>query len=181
MAFLFIKFNSVLYRKMSEEVTVRHVQKLDGSNFLSWKFQMNAVFVAAVVSEIVNGSIARPADPSLPAAATWRKDNAKAMVLISTSIEMSQFEPLLTCITTKEMWDALCRVHEQKSSSNKLFLMQKFHDHKMSTGDSIMQHVARVKNMAQQLKDVGEPVTNTTIMAKILAGLVPKYSAFQTV
>lgn len=44
-----------------------------------------------------------------------------------------------------------------------------------------MQHVARVKNMSQQLKDVGEPVTNTTVMAKILAGLTSKYSAFQTV
>lgn len=69
---------------MSEEVTVRHVQKLDGSNFLSWKFQMNAVFVAAGVSEIVDGLKTMPADPLLPAAATWRKDNAKAMMLISS-------------------------------------------------------------------------------------------------
>lgn len=50
----------------------------------------------------------------------------------------------------------------------------------MLAGNSIVQHVARVKNMAQQLRDVGEPMTNTTIMVKILPSLAPKYSAFQT-
>lgn len=44
-----------------------------------------------------------------------------------------------------------------------------------------MQHVARVKNMAQQLRDIGEPVMNTTVIAKILASLASKYNAFQTV
>lgn len=160
---------------MSDEITVRHVQKLDGTNFPSWKFQLSAVFIAAGVSDVVNGSRV------MPAAATWQKDNAKAMVLISTSVEMLQLESLITCKTAKEMWDALCLVHEQKFSSNKLFLMQKFHEYKMPVGDSIVQHVARLKNMGQQLKDVGEPVSNTTIMAQILASLASKYSAFQTV
>ncbi|XP_071632818.1 uncharacterized protein [Temnothorax longispinosus] len=79
------------------------------------------------------------------------------------------------------MWDALCTVHEQKSASNKLYLMQKFHEYRMAPGDSMVQHVAKVKNMAQQLRDLGGAVDDTTVMAKILASLAPKYSAFRTV
>jgi hypothetical protein len=50
----------------------------------------------------------------------------------------------------------------------------------MSLGDTIIQHVAKVKNMAAQLLDVDKPVSDLTIMAKILARLSPKYAAFQT-
>jgi transposase InsO family protein len=46
----------------------------------------------------------------------------------------------------------------------------------MSPGDSIIQHVAKVQNMAAQLLDVSD----LTIMAKILASLSSKYAAFQT-
>ena len=45
----------------------------------------------------------------------------------------------------------------------------------------MVQHVAKVKNMAQQLRDLGSAVDNTTVMAKILASFSPKYSAFPTV
>lgn len=50
----------------------------------------------------------------------------------------------------------------------------------MSPGDSVIQHIAKVQNMAAQLIDVGEAVTEVTIMAKILASLSSKYNALQT-
>ena len=137
------------------------MQKLDGTNFLSWKFQLRAILIAAGVSDIVRGSRVQPEDEESPAAVTGRKDamaKGKAMVLISITIEMSQLESLITCVTAEEMWDALCRVHEQKSVSNKLFLTQKFHEYRMAGGNTIVQHVSKTKNMAQQLRDMGETV-----------------------
>ena len=72
------------------------------------------------------------------------------------------------------MWDALCAVYAQKSASNKLYLTQKFHEYRMAFGDSMVQHVVKVKNMAQQLRDLGSAVNDTTVIAKILASLSPK-------
>lgn len=172
---------TIISLKMSDEIGVRHIEKLDGANFLTWKFQLRQVFIAAGVSGIVDGTRTL-ADDATPAVTTaWNRDNAKAMVIISTTIERRQLESLVTCTSAKEMWDALCRVHEQKSASNRLFLTQKFCGYSMASGDSIIQHIARVKNMAEQLKDVGEMVSETQIMAKILSSLSPSYSAFQTV
>ena len=44
----------------------------------------------------------------------------------------------------------------------------------------MMQHIAKVQNMAAQLIDLGESVSNSTIMAKILGSLTTKYAIFQT-
>ena len=46
--------------------------------------------------------------------------------------------------------------------------------------DSITQHFAKVQNMAAQLTDISENVSDVTVMAKILAGLSYKYGSFQT-
>ncbi|KMQ87248.1 copia protein [Lasius niger] len=110
----------------------------------------------------------------------WLKENAKAMLLISTSIEDSQLESLLTCATAKAMWDTLSNIYEQKTETNKLILTQKFHEYRMSSSDSVVQHVAKVRNLASALKDVGEVVFDVAIMAKILASLPSKFNALKT-
>jgi hypothetical protein len=164
---------------MSDEISARNVSKFNGTNFQSWKFQVNALFVAHGIRDIVDGSRVKPEGVGQDIA-RWIKENAKAMFLISTTIESEQLEPLLVCVTAKEMWEKLTSVHEEKSASNKLLLTTRLYEYRMSPGDSIIQHVAKVQNMAAQLLDVGEPVSDLTIMAKILASLSSKYAAFQT-
>jgi len=161
---------------MAETIDLRSVSKFDGSNFQAWKFQMKAIFIANGLTSVVNGTKTRPENNTTE----WDKSNAKAMVIISSTMESSQLEYLLTCETATDMWTRLTTLHEQKSESNKLFLMTKFHDYKMAPNDSVAQHIAKVENMARQLKDVGEKVTDITIMAKILGSLPAKFSAFVT-
>lgn len=165
---------------MSDDFSVRHIEKLDGSNFLTWKFEMKAVFRAAKVHSIVDGSDVLAAEATAAEKNAWEEKDAKARVLISTSIERSQLISLITCETAKEMWDALCGQYEQTSSSSKLHLLNKFHAYQMGPGDTVVQHVAKIKNMALQLKNVGAVVPDDTVMAKILSGLPPSYNGFQT-
>jgi hypothetical protein len=140
---------------------------------------VNVLFGAHGIRDTVDRSRVKPEGVGQHIA-RWINDNAKAMFLTSTTIESEQLEPLLVCVTVKEMWEKLTSVHEQKSASNKLLLTTKLYEYRMSPGDTIIQHVAKVQNMAAQLLDVGKPVSDLTIMAKILASLSPKYAAFQT-
>lgn len=78
------------------------------------------------------------------------------------------------------MWDQLSSIHEQKSASNKLVLTQRFHEYRMSSSDSVVQHIAKVRNMARALSDLGENISEISIMAKILGSLPSKYHALQT-
>lgn len=166
--------------KMSGKLSTRHVSKFDGANFLGWKFQINQIFVANKVQDIVNGDRVMPADRESAAAKAWIKDNAKAIVCISSSMEYSQFEPLLTGTTAKAMWDKQAAIYVHKSASNRLLLTQRFHEYRMGLTDTIVQYMAKVQNMATQLVDLGENVSDVTIMAIVLASLTTKYSAFQT-
>lgn len=77
---------------------------------------------------------------------------------MSSGVEYSQLEYLITCITAKEMWQKLCLIHEQKSEANKLLLMKRFHEYKMASDDSVAHHVVKLQNIVAQLKDVGENV-----------------------
>ncbi|XP_071575811.1 uncharacterized protein [Temnothorax nylanderi] len=165
---------------MPDEFSVGQVPKFDGTNFLGWKFQMSAALTACGVYEVVDGTRARPADERDELMKPWVKDNAQAMYLISKSLEYKHLESLLVCTTAKEMWDGLARIHQQNSAANKLLLMQRFHEYRMSPTDTAVQHVAKIQNMARQLLDLGENVSDLTIMAKILASLTSKFSTLQT-
>ncbi|XP_077277499.1 uncharacterized protein LOC143905782 [Temnothorax americanus] len=106
------------------------------------------------IRDVVDGTRTMPGRPAEESAKkTWLNDNARAMFLISSSIEYWELEPLLMCSTAKEMWDKLSRIHEQKSSANKLLLTQRFYEYRMSPGDTVVQHIAKVQNMAAQLRD----------------------------
>ena len=50
----------------------------------------------------------------------------------------------------------------------------------MKPGDSVSQHIAKVENMARELKNVDEEVSDITIIAKILGSLPAKYNTFVT-
>jgi transposase InsO family protein len=165
---------------MAGKISTANVTKLDGNNFQLWKFQMGTIFVAAGVDDIVNGIRIKPKETEEEALKAWKKDDAKIMFLISTAMEIQQVECVLSCKSGREMWTKLSAIHEQKSESNKMILMQRFHEYRMNTSDSVVQHIAKIQNMADQLADVGENVSNVAVMAKILSSLPPKYNALKT-
>ncbi|KYN10396.1 Copia protein [Trachymyrmex cornetzi] len=165
---------------MGDTIDLRSIGKFDGTNFQAWKFQMKAIFIANGLTDVVNGVIKREETTTDEQRAQWDKKNAKAMVIISSTMEAAQLEFLLTCETAAEMWNKLSAVHELKSESNKLLLMTRFHEYRMKPGDGVAQHVAKIENMARHLNDIGETVSTVTIMAKILGSLPEKFNALVT-
>ncbi|KAK9703039.1 hypothetical protein QE152_g29565 [Popillia japonica] len=140
---------------------------------------MEIIFAAEGLTDLVNGKTNFPAQVSEQKA--WNEDNAKAMLLISTSMEFSQLQTVVACKKAAEMWDRLKTIHEQRSSVNKITLKQQFFSYKMSSTDSISQHISKIESLAQALSDVGEPVSDVDKIAKVLGSLPPKNGAFVTV
>ena len=117
---------------------------------------MIAALEANDILEVVTGGSARPEEPAAGADAArveevrqaikaWIKSDAKARYLISAAMEPEQMVNLLICTTSKEMWDTLGVIHEQKSASHKLLISQRFHDYRMDPKDTVTQHVAKCK------------------------------------
>uniref|UniRef100_A0ABD2X129 Reverse transcriptase Ty1/copia-type domain-containing protein n=1 Tax=Trichogramma kaykai TaxID=54128 RepID=A0ABD2X129_9HYME len=161
---------------------LKNIPKFNGQNFQLWKFQIKTILVAHDLLDIVEGATVKPESTSTnaneAAIKAWVKSNAKAMFVISSSIEYSQLDYLINCTTASEMWTKLSNIHEQKSTSNKLALTTRFHEYKKAPGDTVSQHIAKIENLASQLKDIGQPVPEVMIMAKIISTLPSKYNAF---
>ncbi|XP_071652228.1 uncharacterized protein [Temnothorax longispinosus] len=166
---------------MSAGISVKGIKNFDGTNFQAWKAQINALFVMNDVQDVVDGTRTMSAAAAANQAEVkrFKKDNATAQYIILSSMEEEQQVCVLSCESAKAMWDKLGLIHEQKSETNKLGLLQKFHAYRMSEGDTAMQHVAKIQNMASQLRDIGKAVSDATIMAKTLASLTSRFSTLQ--
>lgn len=100
------------------------------------------------------------------------------MFVLSSSIDYNQLDYLVTCTSATEMWKKLSGIHELKSVSNKLDLTTTFHEYRLTPSDSISQHIAKIENIANQLKDIGQTVPEIRIMATVISTLPSKYNAF---
>ncbi|XP_029665843.1 uncharacterized protein LOC115237128 [Formica exsecta] len=159
---------------MAMEILGRGITKFDGSDFQTWKFKVKQLLMAHGLEDLVDGTRIRPAGGAADAAVkVWVKDNSKAMSLISTAIERKQLRGLITCSTARDMWMTLTGIYEQKSASNRLLLLQSMYQ-------TILLQKQLLQNLASQLKDAGQDITEVDIMAKILGSLPAKYSTLAT-
>jgi len=143
---------------MPDSIDLRIIGKFAGTNFQAWKFQIRAIFIANKLKSVY-GIKKREEAISEVARDEGDDSTARAMVIISATMETSQLEYLLTSETAVKIWNKLRALHEQKNESNKSLLMGRFHQHKMA-GDKVVLHVTKVENMTRQTRDVGENLSD---------------------
>lgn len=113
---------------------------------------MRALLRAHGILDIVERVRQKPEDAASTAAKAWGREDARAVYVLASSMEAKQGESLLVCGTSKEMWARLSAIHEQRSATSKIMLLQQFHEHKMEANDSVIDHVSKVQNMASHLR-----------------------------
>jgi len=92
---------------MPDSIDLRSIGKFDGTNLQSWKFQMRAILIAKKLTEIVYGIKRREGAISEAARDEWDESNARAIVIILSTMEASQIDYVLTCETAVDMWNRL--------------------------------------------------------------------------
>ena len=155
---------------------------------MQWKFQITTALIAHDLLDVVTGDKQRPpearggANEAAQQAARQEikaciKEDAKAMQLMSTVMEPEQMVHLLTCTSSKEMWDRLTVIHLQKSANNQLL---GFYGYRMESTDSVQQHISKVQNLASQLIALGTNIPDVLIMSKIISSLPHKFRNFRS-
>ncbi|POM65545.1 Copia proteinlike putative [Phytophthora palmivora] len=80
--------------------------------------------------------------------------------------------------SAKDAYDAWSRMEghfEKKSLANKLFLRRRFFTTMMGEGDDVLEHINKVKTLAEQLDAVGAPVSEDDLVITLLASLSESY------
>lgn len=159
------------------------IQKLhNGSNWNTWKFQMKVVLQSAEVFCVVNGDLVKPgaAADQAEALASWIKKDALAQKYIVTSLDKQPLNLVMTCTSSKEMWDKLLSVYDKKSEISTHLLWQQFYNFSKNDSEDMATHISRLENLVQQLKNLGETVSNNMLITKVLMTLPASYQHFAT-
>lgn len=145
-----------------------NVEKLSGENFGFWKFQMGVTFRARKLLAIVDGSLTRlgSEDP-----AEWDDKDAACQSMLLSAIEPKLIRRLTTCKTSNQMWRRLCLVYELNAAENIQLLQQKFYELRMKPGTDMAEYINSVEELANQLNDLGESISEQAVISKIMCSL----------
>lgn len=152
--------------------------KLNGDNWVVWKFQTTVILKGRSLFDIVSGSKEKPTSGA-EAIAAWEKEDAKAQTILVTRIEEGPLVHLLSCETSHEMWAKLKSVFDKESVVSIHLLQQKFFMLEFGN-ESVSTYVSKLEEIKSKLKQAGEEISSKMVMTKILMSLPEHFRHFRS-
>ncbi|NBX97749.1 hypothetical protein EBQ81_02685, partial [bacterium] len=115
--------------------------------------------------------------------AAWKEymnKNRRAMIILASSVEVSQMIYIKPHTFAKDAWAQLNKVYQQTTIANQLFLREQLRDIKQKDGEKVQEFVTRLLGIQQQLDGAGAQVEEQELVLKLLEGVLPKYRVFVT-
>lgn len=162
------------------------IEKLSsGDQWSCWKFQIMVVLKASDLWDIVNGEEKIPIKTEDQTDAVfktimvpWQKKDSKAQRIIVVAMSQETMIHIINCKYASEMWDKLESVFEQKSKTSAHLLYQRFYSFQREPQDNVAMHVSKLEKIVKQLKDMGETVSDSMVITKILMTLPKQFDHF---
>lgn len=167
-------FREILHHRKMAVAEGLHINKFSGKNYNQWRFQMRCLLTSKGIYGHVTGDDVKPANQGKNLDA-WLKADGHAMFLLSSALDYSQITLIENCTSAKEILEKLDTIFIQTNNTNKMIVHDRFHQYQMNPSDTVAQHIAKIENLAQQIKNVGESITDIAIMTKILSSLPQKF------
>lgn len=147
----------------------------------TWEYKIGIALKAGDVYGVVKGTEKKPVegiDDYDKKLAEWEKKDFKAQRIITETISDDFTIHLLTCTTSKEIWDKMHTVFERQSESNKHALQQKFFAFQKEPNDNIATHISRLNKLVLQLRNVGVNIDESMVITRIIMTLPSEYRHF---
>ena len=155
------------------------IDKLNESNWSTWKFQMKHLLIAKEVWEHVDGTVQPPGEDAA-APARHVKAQQKAMATLVMGINPNLIYLVTSCNAPKEVWDTLKAQFERNTLANKLLLKRQYFTTKMREGQSVQDHLRCMKEISDKLAALGSPVAEEEQVVALLISLPASYSTLVT-
>ena len=158
----------------------------NGENYPIWIVKMKTYLKAHDLWEVVEIGREPPqlrANPTIAQMAQHSEECAKrykAMSCIQSAITDTIFTKIMACETAKEAWDKL---KEEFQGSDKTRQMQvinlrmEFEVLKMEEEETVKQYTDRLMKVVNQIKLLGEELTDKRIVEKVLVSLPTKFES----
>ncbi|GMG39212.1 unnamed protein product [Aspergillus oryzae] len=163
------------YAMDTTSTTTARINKFDGTNFHTWKFKMQMVLEERDLWEVVSGESKLENCATALDQAAFKRKSRKALAIICLALEDSQLPLVRSSSGAHDAWSKLEGHFEKKSLANKLFLRRRFFTTMMEEGDDVLEHINKIKTLAEQLDAVNAPVSEDDLVITLLASLSESY------
>lgn len=153
---------------------VYQIDKLDSSNFESWKTHMKSVLVQSDHWKIVNGTTTKTAANE----ANFADLDQKALASITLNVKASQLVHIKNCKTSNEAWLKLEKLYEHKGPARKVSLFKKLLHTKASETHSIKEHVETFMDVVEKLQELKITIQEEVITIILLCSLPSSFENF---
>jgi hypothetical protein len=159
-----------------DDTYINEASKLNGENYINWKFKLHIVLELLGGWTIVNGTELKPTDLAL--LADWNKRKAREKVTLRMSVQDKIIPHIRNCDTSKKTWDMLRSLYETTDANRVLFLKTKLMSIKMEANEGVGKYISHIKYLSDNLAAIGEKVASTNQVTITLKGLLPDYKVF---
>ena len=101
----------------------------------------------------------------------WEKKDKQAIVAILGTLDSFHKREVINCSTSHEMWTQLQAYHDQHSDECIIALQAKYYNFRLNEGESIAVFISTLQQLAKQLTDLGQTITEQQLVSKIICGL----------
>ncbi|UYV72199.1 hypothetical protein LAZ67_9002155 [Cordylochernes scorpioides] len=152
-----------------------NVEKLTGSNYRSWKFNMKMLLIERGLWECVINEETIDADKDQRKYEKTKIKQEKALATIALSISTEQQIHVIDCKTASEAWTTLEQIFEPKSRARILQLKKQFVNIKFIEEENMINYLSRFKTCSDHLREAGCEVKDEDLAYSMLAGLPDSY------
>lgn len=153
-----------------------NIDKLDESNYDIWSMSMRSVLIASDLWDVVCGSVKEPDDAPEPT--KWNTKDAKALSSIILHLKPSQMMHIKSCVTAKEAWNILEKIHKPVGPLIQMQLYQKLIRLKMKQGDNVTDHVNSFVKICGKLEELDILLGDNLKVIMLLTGLPKSFENF---
>eukprot|EP00795_Rhopilema_esculentum_P016775 gene16775-8236_t len=161
---------------MAAEDTGFKVEKLNGENYHSWKFQMKMYLIGKDLWELVTGEETLNAAANPEQQRRFRKRENVALATVCLSVETSLQIYVRSAKNAKEAWDNLEQHFERKSLSQKIFYRRKLYSARMGKGAKMIDHINYIKTLAEHLEAVDDEIAEKDLVIILISSLPEEYN-----
>ena len=156
------------------------VDRLDSTNWMTWKFQVRHLLLAKGLWGYVDGSEVLAEDANEQTHAEFRKNSQRAFSTIALAISTQQLCLITSYENPKDAWDALRKHFERDTLANKLFLKKRYFRAEMKEGTSVEVHLKEMKEITDRLASIGAPISEEDQVVTLLGSLPQSYATLVT-
>eukprot|EP00795_Rhopilema_esculentum_P008368 gene8368-14342_t len=161
---------------MAAEDTGFKVEKLNGENYHSWKFQMKMYLIGKDLWELVTGEETLNAAANPEQQRRFRKRENVALATVCLSVETSLQIYVRSAKNAKEAWDNLEQHFERKSLSQKIFYRRKLYSARMGKGAKMIDHINYIKTLSEHLEAVDDEIAEKDLVIILISSLPEEYN-----